>query len=51
MMPFTYNISYGIAFGMISFVAIKLFSGKIKETNIGTWIVALLFAIMFFTTH
>ena len=51
MMPFTYNISYGIAFGLISYVAIKLFSGKIKETNIGTWIIAALFAFMFFTTH
>ena len=49
MMPFTYNISYGIAFGLISFLAIKLFSGKIKETKLTTWIIALLFFTMFFT--
>ena len=51
MMPFTYNISYGIAFGLISFIAVKVATGKIKETNIGTWVVALLFAAMFFLTH
>ncbi len=51
MMPFTYNISYGIAFGLISYIAVKIFIGKIKEINIGTWIIALLFAAMFFLTH
>jgi len=50
-MPFTYNISYGIAFGLISFIAIKLFTGKAKEVNAGTWVIALLFALMFFLTH
>ncbi len=51
MMSFTYNISYGIAFGLISYLAVKLFTGKIRETNVGTWIIALLFAAMFFLTH
>ena len=51
MMPFTYNISYGIAFGLISHVAIKVCTGKAKEINVGTWIVAALFAAMFFLTH
>ena len=51
MMPFTYNISYGIAFGLLSFVAIKAFSGKIKEIKIGTWIITALFMAMFFLTH
>lgn len=51
MMPFTYNISYGIAFGMISHIAIKVATGKIKELNIGTWIVAFFFLGMFFLTH
>ena len=32
-MPLTYNISYGIAFGLISYVFIKIFTGKIKEVN------------------
>ena len=51
MMPLTYNISYGIAFGLISYIFVKLFSGKIKEINVGTWIIGILFALMFFLTH
>lgn len=51
MMPFTYNISYGIAFGLMSYVVIKLFSGKVKEVKIGTWVIMLLFFIMLFLTH
>ena len=51
MMPFTYNISYGIAYGLISYLVIKLFSGKVKEIKIGTWIITILFLAMFFLTH
>ena len=50
-MPLTYNISYGIAFGLISYVVIKLFTGKVKEVKIGTWVITLLFLIMLFLTH
>ncbi|MDE7239933.1 MAG: NCS2 family permease, partial [Lachnospiraceae bacterium] len=51
MMPMTYNISYGIAFGLISYVLIKLFSGKVKDIKVGTWVIAILFTVMFFVTH
>ena len=51
IMPLTYNISYGIAFGLISYVFIKIFTGKIKEVNVGTWVITILFALMFFLTH
>ena len=51
IMPFAYSISYGIAFGLISYVFIKLFSGKFKDINLGTYIIAALFAVMFFCTH
>lgn len=51
MMPFSYNISYGIAFGLISYVVIKLFTGKVKDVKIGTWIITLLFLLMLFLTH
>lgn len=50
-MPFTYNISYGIAFGLISYIFVKLFTGKAKEINAGTWVIGALFAVMFFVTH
>ncbi len=51
MMAFTYNISYGIAFGLLSHCVIKVFTGKIKEVKIGTWVITLLFVAMFILTH
>ncbi len=51
IMPLTYNISYGIAFGLISYIFVKLFTGKVKEINAGTWIIGILFALMFFLTR
>ena len=51
MMPMTYNISYGIAFGVISYVLISVFTGKAKQVKAGTWVIAALFAVMFFVTH
>ena len=51
IMPFTYNISYGIAFGLISHVIIRIFLGKAKEIKPGTWVITALFAAMFFLTH
>ena len=50
-MPLTYNISYGIAFGLISYVFVKIFTGRIKDINVGTWIISILFALMFFLTR
>jgi AGZA family xanthine/uracil permease-like MFS transporter len=51
MMSFTYNISYGIGLGIISYVLIKLFTGKIKEINWLSVVIGLLFAATFFLTH
>lgn len=51
MMPMTYNISYGIAFGLISYILIKLFTGKVKDIKAGTWVIGILFTVMFFLTH
>lgn len=51
VMPFSYNISFGIAFGLISYVIIKLFTGKIKEIKGGTWVITALFLAMLFLTH
>lgn len=50
-MPFTYSISYGIAFGLITYFFVKLLTGKVKEIKIGTWIITILFLVMFFFTH
>lgn len=51
MMPFTYNISYGIAFGMVSYIIIHIFTGKIRQIKLGTWIIGALFLAMFFLSR
>lgn len=50
-MCFTYNISYGIAFGLISYILIKVFTSNVKDIKPFTWIIAGLFTLMFFLTH
>lgn len=49
IMPLAYSISHGIAFGVISYTAIKLASGKGKEVNILTYVLAVIFIIGFAT--
>lgn len=51
MMPFTYNIAYGIAFGLITYTLFHLAVGEIKQVKISTWILTLLFTAMFLFTH
>lgn len=43
MMPLSYSIAEGISFGMITFAAIKLFTGKGKEVSPIVYILALVF--------
>ena len=47
IMPFTYSIAEGIAFGFISYVVIKTFTGRFREIHIATLIIALLFVLRF----
>ncbi|ABL71862.1 MULTISPECIES: NCS2 family permease [Paracoccus] len=47
MMPFTYSIANGLAFGFVSYAAIKLATGRAREVHAATWIVAALFVIRF----
>jgi AGZA family xanthine/uracil permease-like MFS transporter len=51
IMPFTYNISYGIALGLISYIFIKLFTGKARDINVGTWTIGIVFILMFLLTR
>ena len=51
VMPFTYNISYGIAFGLISYIVISVFCGDGKKIKGSSWIIALLFVAMLLMTH
>lgn len=43
MMPFTYSIADGIIFGIVSFVAMKLLTGRHKEIPVLTYVLAILF--------
>lgn len=47
MMPFTYSITEGIAFGFISYCIMKLATGRYKEINAPVAVVAILFIIKF----
>jgi len=47
-MPITYSIADGIAFGMITYVIIKVATGKLKEISIATYIISALFLLKFF---
>ena len=45
MMPFAYSIAEGIVWGMVSYVLLKLLSGKRKDVSITMYILAALFII------
>ena len=47
MMPFTYNIANGLAFGFITYAALKFFTGRVKEVHWMTWIIAAVFLFKF----
>ncbi|MNU02268.1 putative adenine permease PurP [compost metagenome] len=44
-MPLTYSIANGIAFGFISWTAIKLLSGRARDLNSALVILSILFVI------
>ena len=47
-MPVSGSIGHGIGLGMISYAAIKLFTGKGKEVSAVTYVISLIFLIKFF---
>lgn len=47
VMPFTYSIANGLAFGFISYTVLKLATGRYKEVHPAAWVIALLFLIRF----
>ena len=47
LMPFTYNISYGIGFGFISYTLIKLFRGKGRQLHPLMIVASALFVVAF----
>lgn len=47
IMPLSYNIAEGITFGMLSYVLLKVFTGRYKEVSIVMYVVAALFILKF----
>ncbi len=47
VMPFTYSIANGLAFGFIAYAALKLFTGRAREVHPALWVVAALFLLRF----
>ncbi|WDE10036.1 NCS2 family permease [Thalassomonas haliotis] len=46
-MPLTFSIAQGIAFGFISYAAVRIFSGRFNELNLSVTFLALLFIAKF----
>lgn len=46
-MPFTFSIAHGIAFGFISYAAIKLLAGRVKELPPTVAVIAVVFVLKF----
>lgn len=47
MMPLSYSIADGIVFGVLSYIVLKLFSGKRKDISLTTVIVGIVFLLKF----
>ncbi|MCT4599509.1 MAG: NCS2 family permease [Marinifilaceae bacterium] len=47
MMPLCYSIADGIIFGMLSYVLLKLFTGRFKDISIPMYLLAALFILKF----
>lgn len=47
LMPFTYSITVGIGAGFVTWVVIKVFTGKVRDVNWLMWVVSLAFVLYF----
>lgn len=47
VMPLTYSIAEGLAFGLISFVVLMIATGRMKEVPVSTYVVGLFFLAKF----
>ena len=48
IMPLTYSIAEGIVFGMLSYVFLKIMTGKFKDISVVMIVLAVLFVLKFF---
>ena len=47
VMPFTYSIANGLAFGFISYTTLKLVTGRQSQVHPAAWVIAALFLVRF----
>jgi len=47
IMPFTYSIAHGLAFGFIGYVVLNALTGKFAKIHAATWLVAALFVVRY----
>ena len=47
MQPFSYNIAYGILFGLLSYAIVTIAAKRTKEIKATTWVLIVLFAAYF----
>jgi len=47
MMPLTYSIANGLAFGFLSYAVLKTITGRWRHVHPATWVIAVLFVIRF----
>lgn len=45
MMPFAYSIAEGLVFGIVSYVVLKVITGKTKDVSVTMYILAILFVL------
>jgi AGZA family xanthine/uracil permease-like MFS transporter len=50
VMVLGYSISKGIGIGIITYIIVKAFTGKIKEVSVPTWVIGVLFLATFILT-
>ncbi len=50
VMVLGYSISKGIGFGIISYIIVKVCTGKVKEISIPTWVIGVIFLATFILT-
>ncbi|MBN3723021.1 NCS2 family permease [Burkholderia sp. Ac-20379] len=48
LMPFTYSIANGVAFGFIAYAGLKLLTGRAKQVKPVVWIIAVVFLFRYF---
>jgi adenine/guanine/hypoxanthine permease len=51
LMPFTYSIANGVAFGFITYAALKLAAGRARDVKPVVWVIAAVFLFKFIETN